>query len=95
MAGVMGKRPLEESGSGLLLFIREYLGVAAPGMGIDGDVQVLPADTPGTAGEVAVDSMAHSLDLAELLDVEVQESTWFGDLVTPRRFLLLQRGPLG
>jgi hypothetical protein len=74
----MEKRPLKN------------LGAAAPGMGIDGYVQVLPIDTSGAPGEVAVDPRSQALALAERLDIERQKTAWFGDLMAPWWCLLRQ-----
>ncbi|WP_372342155.1 IS5 family transposase [Geothrix sp. PMB-07] len=69
--------------------------VMVDGMGIDGDVQMLPANAPLAGATVTMDPVSRALGPPKLLDVEVKEAAWLGDLVAPGRFLLLQGRPPG
>ncbi|KQT70250.1 hypothetical protein ASG51_14460 [Methylobacterium sp. Leaf465] len=70
------KLEIEEEGeAGAALLVRMDLGVGQPGMVVDGQVQILPADPAALAlaGALAGDAMAGALEAAELLDVDVDQ----------------------
>src|SRR5215212_6949881 len=68
-----GDRAAEEAGRGRALLVGEHLDVGEPGGVVDGDVDELPTDPAAPRSAVAVDAVAGTADLAQLLDVDVNE----------------------
>jgi len=81
-----GDGSFEECGRRGGSLIGQYLGVSQTGSVIDGDVDELPTDAADTSGAVTVDTMAHSSDAAELLDIDVDELSRMVSLVADDGF---------
>ena len=75
VAGEPGARTLQEGDGIFLALIGQELGVGQPGRIIDRHVQMLPPDAPvpDHPGVVAGDAMAHTVDPAELLGVDMDQ----------------------
>jgi len=69
--GIPGDSSLQESGHGLLAFIREDFDKGHTTMVVDSGMSVLPARPTGPHGAVAMDSMTDALDTPQLLGVQV------------------------
>ena len=98
VALVEGDGAVEEAGDGGCLLVVEHLGVGETAVVVDGDVDVLPADSVAdVAGPVGVFGVvvlsaaaAHppagaALDAAELLDVDVEQLARSGAFVADDR----------
>ena len=81
----------EETGSGRALLVGEHFDIGKPGRVVDRDVDELPADPTAARPAVAVGSVAGPADLAELLDVDMDEFARPRPLVAVCR--LLRRDP--
>jgi hypothetical protein len=77
--------PREERRRDGLRFVGQHLGIREPGAIVDGDVHRLPPEAAAPLAAIPVNAMAHPADLAELLDVEVEEIAGRGPLVAIRR----------
>lgn len=88
-----GKGPLEKGRGVLLFFGIQRLDVTEPGMVIDADIDVLPADSSGAAGAVSGDPMTDETwrDPTELLDVHVEQVTRVRHFIADHGFGRLQR----
>jgi len=73
LAGKPGECTLEESHRGAFSLVGQDLDVGEAGGIVDTDVDILPAYTPSPVSLVAGDATPDAPDLAELLDIEVQE----------------------
>src|SRR5690348_17624484 len=64
-------------------------------MVVDRQMDVFPADPAGVALAVPVsgDAVADAIELAELLDVDVDDLAWGGALITANRLSRLERRP--
>src|SRR5262245_60875741 len=82
---------LEEADGGLPALVGEHLDVGETGGVVDGDVGELPAGAIDPPGAIAMDAMAHAVDLGQGLDVEVQELAGPFALVATRRWLGIER----
>jgi hypothetical protein len=93
-AAVVGQEPLHDDAVGRVTgygapqegcgggagFVRQHLAVGEPGVVVDGQVDVRPADA-ALAVAVPVDTVADAADPPQLLDVEVDEVPRLGVLV--------------
>src|ERR1700729_4331404 len=63
-------------------------------MVVDRQMHILPSDPAGVAlaGAVSGDPMADAIELAELLDVDVEDLAWGDPLITAHRLGRLERG---
>ena len=86
----MQKRSVEKRSRRLLFLINQDFGIAAPGMGINGDMQAFPANPSGTDAVVPVDAMTDAFNLSELFDVQVQQAARLCDFITNGMNLFLQ-----
>src|SRR5256886_9299797 len=75
MGGKPRERPLEEPRRRPTIFSAEDLSVAHPGAVVDRDMDVFPAHASRASTAIAMDPMPNEADLAQLLDIEVHEST--------------------
>ena len=75
MAAEEAQRVEQEAQARAALLIGQDLGIGQPGMVVDGQVQVFPADPPGLGpiGSITGDAMACSLEAAELLGIDVDQ----------------------
>jgi hypothetical protein len=73
LAGKPGERTLEKRHGGALAFVRQDLDIGEPRGIVNADVDVLPADTPSAISLVTGDPPSDASDLAEFLDIQVQE----------------------
>jgi hypothetical protein len=76
VVGVPGDGSLEEAAAGVCVLAGEQLGVGEPGVIIDGDMQVLPADTAilrWTTRLATKHAFARLPETAQLLGINVQE----------------------
>jgi hypothetical protein len=87
------QRPDQEAGHRLTLFVGQDLDVGQPGGIVDRDVDELVADLAVLAAPLAGDAMAAVAKAGELLDVEVDELTGAGALVTSRWRAWFERRP--
>jgi hypothetical protein len=88
------KRSLEKGCRGALLLVRQHLHVAGPGVVIVADVKHLIARLAILVVPDACGSVAHLIEVGQLLGVEVEEVAWSFVLIAVRRLLLLEgRGP--
>jgi hypothetical protein len=73
----------EEGEAGAALLVGVDLGIGQPGVVVDGQVQVLPADAAARtlAGAIAGDAVADAREATELLDVDVDQLARLGALV--------------
>lgn len=70
---ILGDDLLEEVGGRVLTFVSADRRVAEARVIIDADVQKLPTGPAHVVAPIAGDAMAHRLDAAELLGVEVEQ----------------------
>jgi len=82
--------PRQEARRGGPLLVRKDLGVGEPGVIIDGDVDVFPADAAPPLPAVPVDAVPDAADPPQLLDVEVDQLPGPGVLIAHDRSWGLQ-----
>ena len=91
-AGKPSQGPLEERHRALFALVGEDFRVGQAGGIVDADVEEIPADAAAAAGSITGDAVSNAVDLAELLDVKVDQLAGAVALVADRLESEVERG---